>query len=307
MQTSAERFDTTSASRAKFEPAAVTLQDHGMWPDLMLEQWESAGGELPETVLFQHGVMLNLEPLSSTHIHWSGHRPVNGDFAPGSFGIFPAGLPYSGHSRGRSRSLVLGLAPGFLQSVFPAKGAGAVELIPGSGLTDGLVWQAAQALANDVREGYPCGPLYGQSIALALAAHLRRRFAADPRLPVENPGAADARRRRIRQFILEQLHERLTLADMAAFVQLDVYSFARWFKRAFGMPPHQYVLAARIERAQSLLRGSRVSLVEIALQCGFSSQSHLASTFRRVVGVAPGAYRLGGTGDTDGMGASDTR
>lgn len=294
VQTFAERFDTTTASRTKFEPEAVLLQDQGLWPGLRLEEWRGSGGEMPETVLFQHGVMLHHEALTSARIHWSGHRPVTGDFAPGSFGIFPAGLSYSGHARGRWRGVVLGLTPGLVQAVSSSPGARTVELVPGNGIRDGFVWQASLALAADIREGYPGGAIYGESIAVALAAYLRRHHAADPRLQVERIEAGDALRRRVQQFILDQLQEKLTLAEMAAFVQLDVYSFARWFKRAFGMPPHRYLTAARIARARTLLLRTELSLVEIALQCGFSSQSHLSSAFRRFAGIAPGSYRARG-------------
>lgn len=291
MQTIAERFDVTTSSKAKFEPDAVTLQDANFWPGVRLELWEGDGGELPETVLYQHGLMFNLEPLKSARIRWSGYRPAVGDFSRGTFGIFPAGVPYSGHSRGAWRGVVVALEPSLVETIVPATGLRQVELIPGHGYDDGFIWHASQALAADVREAYPSGPMYGESIAIAMVAHLRRLYAADPRLPEEHLVAADAKRMRVRQFIHDQLHERLTISDMAAFSQLDLYSFTRWFKRGFGMPPHRYVLHARIEKAKAMLLDPRAKLVDVALQCGFGSQSHFASTFLRVVHVTPGAYR----------------
>jgi AraC family transcriptional regulator len=291
VQTSAQRFDVATGSRTKFDVQAVTLQDTGIWPGLRLEQWEGQGGELPETILFQHGFLLNLETSHSTEVQWSGHQRCHGDFAAGSFGIFPAGIPYRGGSKGRTLSLAASLSPAFLQSVAGASRTGPIELTPGNGLVDGFISEAFHALAADVRESSPFGPMYGESIAVALAAHLTRHYSADPRIRTERLSAADHKRTLLKQFIFERLEQSLSLAEMAAFSQLDPYSFAHWFKAAFGVPPHQYVLLARIERAKSLLAKSSISLVGVALQCGFSSQSHLSNTFRKFVGISPKVYR----------------
>ncbi|WP_422677914.1 helix-turn-helix transcriptional regulator [Bisbaumannia pacifica] len=58
-----------------------------------------------------------------------------------------------------------------------------------------------------------------------------------------------------------------------------------------GPPPHQYVLQRRLARAETLLRDTALPLAEIALACGFSSSSHLASRFRRARGLAPSQLR----------------
>jgi AraC family transcriptional regulator len=68
--------------------------------------------------------------------------------------------------------------------------------------------------------------------------------------------------------------------------------FARLFKEATGLPPHQYVIARRVERARQLLQGSAdLSLAEVAAHAGFSDQSQFARHFKRLVGVTPGQFR----------------
>jgi AraC-like DNA-binding protein len=58
------------------------------------------------------------------------------------------------------------------------------------------------------------------------------------------------------------------------------------------LPPHQYVIRRRVERAQHLLRADGgLSLVEIALRVGFSDQSQFSSHFKRIVGITPGQFR----------------
>jgi AraC family transcriptional regulator len=79
---------------------------------------------------------------------------------------------------------------------------------------------------------------------------------------------------------------------MAALAHLSVYHFARQFKASTGVPPHQYVLARCVARAQQLLQQDRdLSLAEIAACAGFSDQSQFCRHFKRVVGVTPKQFR----------------
>ncbi|UIY31505.1 AraC family transcriptional regulator (plasmid) [Neorhizobium galegae] len=80
------------------------------------------------------------------------------------------------------------------------------------------------------------------------------------------------------------------LAELAQLCGLRTSQFAHGFKRSTGIAPYEWLLRRRIERAkESLLWGSKLS--EVAVACGFADESHLTRMFRRVVGVAPGAWR----------------
>lgn len=290
METSAERFDTATSTRGRFAPDTVLLKDDGRWPGIHVEQWRSQGRELPETVLFQHGLLVNLS-VKTSEIRWVGHRAVSGVFATGSVAILPAGLPYRANGKHSSTTLVLTIAPEHLQSIMQTTGAAKLELCPAYGMASRFVREACLALAGDVREGYPSGAMYGEAIGVALAAHLVRHHAVAPQVRAESLRPSDTKKEQIKEFIMQRLDTSLSILQMADFLQLDVYSFCRWFKRAFGTAPHQYVLERRIELAKTRLSMSTESLVAIALQCGFSSQSHFTTTFRRIVGMPPSAYR----------------
>jgi AraC family transcriptional regulator len=80
--------------------------------------------------------------------------------------------------------------------------------------------------------------------------------------------------------------------QMAVVAHLSPYHFARQFKAATGLPPHQYLIARHVERAQHLLRGDdELGLGEVALRAGFADQSDFSFHFKRIVGVTPGKFR----------------
>src|SRR5262249_5272550 len=100
-----------------------------------------------------------------------------------------------------------------------------------------------------------------------------------------------AKLRAVVEYVEDHLAASPTLEQMAAIARLSVYHFARQFRRATGLPPHQYVIARRVERAQQLLHGDR-SLAEVAADAGFSDQSQFSSHFKRLVGVTPRQFRM---------------
>ena len=85
----------------------------------------------------------------------------------------------------------------------------------------------------------------------------------------------------------------MKLTDLAAVARMSQFHFSRLFKQSMGMSAHQYILQQRVERAKQLLKHSKVAIAEIALQCGFNSQSHLGKYFRKFTGVTPSKYRQG--------------
>ena len=100
-----------------------------------------------------------------------------------------------------------------------------------------------------------------------------------------------ARIQRIADHVDAHVHETLTVEHLAELAGMSRSKFAAMFKRSTGMSPHQFVVARRIERTRELLRAPELRLSEIADVVGFSSQSHMTSTFRRHTGLTPLEYR----------------
>jgi len=105
-------------------------------------------------------------------------------------------------------------------------------------------------------------------------------------------GLAPHLRRQLVEYIETHLADPLSLGQLAGLCALSEYHFARMFRESFGLPPHKYLLARRLEQARRLLRTTGKPLGEIALACGFSSASHFSNRFRQAMGATPGEYRM---------------
>src|SRR6476659_5088276 len=89
----------------------------------------------------------------------------------------------------------------------------------------------------------------------------------------------------------ERYADRLTVEDMARSAGLSRAHFSREFKDAFGSAPHAYLLTRRLERAAALLRVTDRSVVEICMDVGLQSVGSFTTSFKRMFGKTPTAYR----------------
>jgi len=182
-----------------------------------------------------------------------------------------------------------------VNEMYGCEASGAL-VVPRFALVDPFLEQMAIATATALRERREDG-LYIDSLAQMIAVHLasahstRASRGAMPRPAASLPSW---KMRRLMEFIEANLDRDLSLEKMAAEVDISPLYLPRAFKNAFGQSPHRYVLSRRIGRAQDLLRSTSDPVVEVALACGFSSQSHLSNWFVRVVGVSPAVYRKQG-------------
>ena len=83
----------------------------------------------------------------------------------------------------------------------------------------------------------------------------------------------------------------MRISDLASVAGLSEFHFSRMFKAASGETPHGFVMRRRVERARQLLADTAQPMIDIALACGFSTQSHFAANFRKLSGVTPRRYR----------------
>jgi len=88
----------------------------------------------------------------------------------------------------------------------------------------------------------------------------------------------------------------LDVPTMARAALMSPAHFSRRFREAFGETPYGYLQTRRVERAMALLRRGDLSVTEVCMEVGFTSLGSFTSTFTRLVGTPPGAYRAGDHG-----------
>jgi AraC family transcriptional regulator len=142
---------------------------------------------------------------------------------------------------------------------------------------------------------YPYGRLFVDYLAHAIAARLLRRHGNTAAAPhIANRQLPKWRLDRVCDYIRANLDCNLSLAELALVAGFSVSHFKPLFRQAVGLPVHRYVVECRVERARQLLVLGNQSMGEIALETGFSHQSHMVRCVRRVLGIAPAdVARLG--------------
>lgn len=99
------------------------------------------------------------------------------------------------------------------------------------------------------------------------------------------------RLKRVTDYIDAHLSELISMPDLARVACLSQHHFARVFRAATGMSPHSYVTHRRIERARDLLISTDTPLVQVALMCGFGTQAHFSTVFKKQMGLPPKRFR----------------
>jgi AraC-like DNA-binding protein len=132
--------------------------------------------------------------------------------------------------------------------------------------------------------------LFGESLVAAMVARLSQLNAPRPRNH-RRLGLSTRQLSTVTDFIRDNLARPIRLSELAGLAELSPSQFGRAFKTSTGTTPHLWHLDARIESAKRMLMDKRGSLAEIALDTGFSEQSHFTRAFRAATGVSPGAWR----------------
>ena len=148
-----------------------------------------------------------------------------------------------------------------------------------------------KAYLQYLRHGQQSFDLAGEQLLHACFSHLLQHYNLKPaKLTPIKAGLSPYHRQKIRDYIQQNLGQKLTISAMASQLDLSPYHFAHMFKLSFADTPANYVLSSRIQQARLLLQ-TPMSLAEIATTTGFNQQSHLSQYFKRLVGCSPGKYR----------------
>jgi AraC family transcriptional regulator len=158
--------------------------------------------------------------------------------------------------------------------------------------TDDAIRQMLRLLANEARSRDSSGLVYVQSLGQALVSRLFKMTYSRPGM---RPTPALPLPARALRSIVDKIEAnpslQFNLNELATEIGYSKGHFLRSFRARTGLTPHQYILRARLDRAKELMAVSSLTLLEIALECGFTSHGHFSRTFRQHCGQTPSEFR----------------
>jgi AraC family transcriptional regulator len=212
---------------------------------------------------------------------------------PGTIFLLPRGTVDEVNWLGETQRIAVAIHPRLLTGALEdVTGGREIELTEHWDLIDKHISALVMELTADLEDNTPAGPIYGESLANALAVYLVKRYAVRPlAVPIYKGGLPPYRLKLVLDFISDSLKDNLSLSQLAAIAGMSPHYFSQLFKQSTGQTPHNYVLIQRIKRAKQQLRDPRSSIIDASIDAGFPNPSHFARVFRTLVGTAPSKFR----------------
>jgi AraC family transcriptional regulator len=261
------------------------------WHGIRAEAYRIEKVDTPEFQTADHSVALHLSIPALVELKTDGQCDTR-TRVPGDLAILPASAVRQARSHDPHEVLVVAVSQDVVVQTALEAGVGTpIELIPRPYHRDAQLEHICWALKAEAECNYVSGPLYGESLGLALCVHLLRQRLGKDSWVAKKGGIAPRALRRVIDYIESNLDSPLRMASLAEISGLSQYRFAHNFKSATGVPPHQYVLRTRLDRAKQMLRQTNLSVLDIAYAVGCQSIGRFNSLFRRELGTTPSNYR----------------
>ncbi len=235
-------------------PPVLTSYQAG-WNDIYMEYHHLPHVEVPESCHPTHTIALGLG-VTVGRERWIDDRYHYELLHRGSVAILPAGVTHRANVRKPLKFMLIAINPAFFHQVAQEWcNPDCTQLIPHFALQqDPLLLQLGLTLKAELKQGYPGGTLYIDSIAQLLTVHLLKNYSNNsPSIK----SYSDALPNSILQSVIDYIHTHLDreihLTELAQIAKINQYYFCTLFKKSTGVSPHGYILQQRIERAQKLI------------------------------------------------------
>ncbi|NJP18266.1 MAG: helix-turn-helix transcriptional regulator [Hydrococcus sp. CRU_1_1] len=270
------------------------------WNGILVEQFQytSSPDEATSPALSEHRLIFPLgypAPL----IQKRDNRSHESILQKGDSILVPAGYPCSWRNPRKGtfppkQQLHIWLKPELIKQAAEASeiDIDRLDLVNCFGKQDAQLHHIAMLLLAELQTDSIMGRLCVESLTQVLVIHLLRHYStfAKP-ITFENRSLTYTSLQQAIDYIHTHLDRELSLVEIAGTINISPTYFASLFKRAMGISPHQYVIQQRVERAKLMLSKTDLAIADIALQVGFSSQSHLTQQFKRLTGITPKQVR----------------
>ena len=250
-------------------------------------------GEHREHSFRQHGIVVHLKPKHNS-FRRLGDVLEQENAKAGDMAIIPTNVSHwQKIETDVAENIMVSIEPRVVSTIaYELIDPDRVELLPTFAKPDPLIQHLAIALkANLDSNNYE--RLYTESLFNLLSTHLIRHYASSQFLPKNyDEGLSSQKLRLVKNYINDNLEHSIQLIDLATLVGISQFYFSHLFKKSTGIAPYKYVIKQRVAKAKNLIKSSNLTLVEIAYDCGFSSQSQMTQHFRKHVGITPKAYQI---------------
>lgn len=211
------------------------------------------------------------------------------DLQRGNIGFVPRGMDIEMEYPASSGSLMLFLPDALLPGVMAEMGITGIPAMAAA--QNERLRRLISLVDNELRAPGFASELMISGVLRAIASMLvRGNQPVDPGI-CSRVYMSQAKLHRVIDFIEAGLDQPLSLEDLAKIADLSPFHFSRVFKLTTGETPYHFVCSRRLARPQRLLTDSEMELAELALSCGFASQSHFTAAFSKAFGTSPGRYR----------------
>ena len=290
--------DQEDATAQIIPQSSLLISSHAAgWKPIQLANLQVPPGETPEIISLQHIIFLGafhqeteIKLIFDGKQYKNRHQPQEKYIVQ----ILPAYVPMSSAWDQDVTFTHCYLDPVFLthcahETIDPDR----VEVNLALKQPDSLIWQICLALKTVLETDASNSQFYAESMATALAAHLLRFYSTRKhQFKQYHDGLPFYRLRKVTDFMQSHLTENISLEAIAAELGMSQFYFCRLFKQTTGTTPHQYLIKLRVERAKYLLKNTKLTINEVADECGFANPSHLARHFRRDMGLSPKQFRM---------------
>ena len=244
----------------------------------------------------EHNLFMSLAPRPIHYFQAQDGKTHTGLYSRGDISITPANTPLFVRWEGEENCLQIRLNSQFMQNLAQEtleQDPDRLELLPEFQIRNPQIEVIGMMLLTEIQQEHKNNRLYLDSLTNILAVNLLRHHAASkPRLPIYEGGLPPRQLRQVLDYIDAHLEQNIKLADLSQILDMSQFHFSRLFKQSIGTTPYQYLSQQRVERAKQLLKQTDRLIVDIALECGFNSHSHLSKQFRQFTGMTPKAYRV---------------
>ena len=288
-------IDKTTRKRYPAAPTGSLLLTSAPfgWNGIIVEQHRLPPAEMPEHSVVGHGISVNVGAQPTSFAWTRGRdgwddRPTN----PGHCRILTYGESHPSRWLQTYNEVSLIIDPQFVADVVgDGLAADRIEFISRHSIVDSVVADFATTFRAELTADAPNGVMYAETLTVGLVLHLLANYGvAKPKVLLPRGKLNAFQLRAVLECIASQLDHDLSLLTLARQAHISSFHFARLFRATVGVSPHQFVLRLRLERAVGFMKAGKMTLAQIAVECGFHDQPHFTRAFQRVFRITPAMY-----------------